>query len=95
MMNPATICFRDAAHFQVQNPSWTLVHGVATDPVGGKRAYAWLERNGMCFDAQYSVLLVAHEFYKVYKIQPGAGVRYSADAAKENMKKYQRYSRWA
>jgi hypothetical protein len=52
-------CFELSGRYQLDDPSWALVHGTIRTPTWGRFPHAWLKRDGWVYDS------VLNRSYKV------------------------------
>lgn len=89
--------FRDAAHFQIKNPSWVLVHAVILGPDNIPRYHAWCEKNGMVWDLTEGAeaLVPASQYYRAVRPLAQMIQRFNAAQARFYMDTKKTYGPWA
>ena len=91
-------CFEAAFGAQIEDSTWTLVHGVATGgPTGDMRiSHAWVEREGIVYDnaCGRDRTLPRELYYRVGRIRDDQCRRYTADEAAEQALTTGHYGPW-
>lgn len=87
--------FMTAAHFLMKNRTWKLIHGTV-DGVGefaGMRTpHAWMEKQGMVYDAHFEMFMTKAEFYRARGAK--VSIEMSYRPAHEMMVLKQSYGPW-
>ena len=87
--------FMAAAHFLMRNRTWKIVHGTVNgtgEHAGTRIPHAWLEKQGMVYDAYYEMFVTKAEFYRARGAKVGLEMAYKP--AYEIMLMKQSYGPW-
>jgi hypothetical protein len=85
-------CYELAYLTQLDNPEWQLVHGITRGPQGSTIGHAWLEFDGMVYDAVVDVEMAARDFAEQYEACSTA--IYSIEEAAQAAIKSGHYGPW-